>query len=100
MSSVGIILGSPSQVLVAARPNLSTRAATITTSPKRRFRTALETPVRPRGAITLSRRLELRRERQKQLAAEHIVGAVSVCGTAGDETGVDHRRILVENVVG
>jgi hypothetical protein len=43
---------------------------------------------------------ELCRERQEQLAAEHIVETVSVRRTAGDENRVGQRRILVEHVVG
>src|SRR5580692_3428636 len=43
---------------------------------------------------------ESRREREEQLAAEKVVGAVGVCGTAGDDIRVDQRRILVEQIVG
>src|ERR1700730_18813338 len=39
--------------------------------------------------------LRFRRERQKQLAAEQIIGAVGVCRAAGDDVRVDDRRILV-----
>src|SRR5579863_3094111 len=43
---------------------------------------------------------EFRCERQEQLAAEEVVGAVAVCSTAGDDIRVDQRRILVEQIVG
>ena len=44
--------------------------------------------------------LKFRRERQKQLAAEQIIGAVGVCRAAGDDVRVDDRRILVEHIIG
>jgi hypothetical protein len=44
--------------------------------------------------------LKFRRERQKQLAAEQIIGAVGICRAAGDDVRVDDRRILVEHIIG
>jgi len=45
-------------------------------------------------------RLEFRRERQEQLAAEQIIRTVGVCRAAGDDVRVDDRRILVEHIIG